>query len=228
MASINQVVSEVVHALGQPNNYALRENVRSLVIHTRNELIRHSMENHGYVDSVLQQRFKVSLQQVTDGEIVGSTKYVKRTTQKVPRPVRFTNNLPFLRVSNPGYFDSREIPYIKETTSRFREYLPGMKGIASYDYINDYVYIFPSYNNTENSQDPLYNLSDIIIEAPFEHPTEIDIKSGNGADYDYLNDDNEWLLPEDMIGQIKDIIFKRDLLQNRREDDEINNSIKMQ
>ena len=39
-------------------------------------------------------------------------------------------------------------------------------------------------------------------------------------------DENEYLLSEDMIGQIKDIIYKRDLLNNPRETDEIPKTIK--
>lgn len=35
--------------------------------------------------------------------------------------------------------------------------------------------------------------------------------------------DDEWLLPEDMIGIIKDTIFKRDLLLNERIDNEFEN-----
>ena len=41
-----------------------------------------------------------------------------------------------------------------------------------------------------------------------------------------IYDDNEWLLSEDMVGQIKDIIFKRDLLNQRHETDEIPSTIK--
>ena len=37
-------------------------------------------------------------------------------------------------------------------------------------------------------------------------------------EYDF--DDNEFLLPEDMIGNIKDIIFKRNLLNVARETNE--------
>ena len=42
------------------------------------------------------------------------------------------------------------------------------------------------------------------------------------SDYDDSEelDDNEFLLPEDMIGQIKDIIFKRNLLNVAREGNE--------
>lgn len=41
-----------------------------------------------------------------------------------------------------------------------------------------------------------------------------------------FTDENEWLLSEDMIGQIKDIIYKRDLLNTVRETNEIPNTIK--
>lgn len=230
MASLNQLVSEMAHSLGQPNNHALRENLRQLIIHTRNELIRHSMEQHGYVDSVLQQKFKVSLEKVNDWTGDYPEGYpqklkikVRRTTQKVPRPIRLTNNLPFTRVSTPGYYFNKEVPYIKETAARFRRYTPGLKGQVAYDYINDYIYLFPSENISAEQVD---KIDQIIIEAAFEHPTEVKKLSGEGEYYDFKEDDNEWFLPEDMIGQIKDIIVKRDLLNNHRETDEIPDTIK--
>ena len=68
MASLSQLVSEFVHSMKQPNNKALRENVKLLIIHTRNEVIRRSYENHGYVDKGLTQRYRVSLIDVNDGD----------------------------------------------------------------------------------------------------------------------------------------------------------------
>lgn len=228
MASINQLVSEMAHSLGQPNNHALRENLKYLIIHTRNEVIRHSYENHNYMDSGLMQRFKVSLTDVYDGEIeipeeliddIDVTK-VKRSTQKVPRPIRLTNNLPFNRVSSLGFETNREYPYIKETTARFRSSVPGLRGMPCYDYINGYIYIFPI-----NCKGIVAN--NIIIQSAFEAPTFIEVKNGETDEFTALTDNNEWLLSEDMIGQIKDIITKRDLLNNRRETDETPDVIKM-
>ena len=66
----------------------------------------------------------------------------------------------------------------------------------------------------------------IIIESAFEHPTPIDLENGVVSEDDVLFDNNEWLLPEDMIGQIKDIIYKRDLIENLRQTNEIPNTIK--
>ena len=226
MASIAQLVSEMAHAVKQPNNKALRENLKLLIIQTRNEIIRRSYENHSYIDKILTQKFKVSLNKVNDGDIKLPEEYgdiditkVKRTLQKVPRPVRLTNNLPFDRVSSVGFETSREYPYIKETTARFRSYVPGLCGMPCYDYINEYIYIFPPKckNFAQNA---------IIIESAFEHPNEISLLNGTETANSTWLDENEYLLSEDMIGQIKDIIYKRDLLNNVRETNEIPKTIK--
>lgn len=220
------LVSEFAHSLKQPNNKALRENIKLLIIHTRNEVIRRSFENHGFVDKGLVQRFKVSLTDVYDGEIelpegmedIDVT-LIKRSCQKVPTPVRLTNNLPFDRVSSVGYRSSREFPFIKETSARFRSSVPGLCGMPCYDYINGYIYIFPADNKA-------FELEKIIIESAFEHPTEIQIANNEVDNMDVLMEENEFLLSEDMIGQIKDIIYKRDLLSTVRETNEIPNTIK--
>ena len=226
MASIAMLVSEFAHSLKQPNNKALRENIKLLIVHTRNEVIRRSFENHGYVDKGLVQRFKVSLTDVYDGEIelpegmedIDVT-LIKRSCQKVPTPVRLTNNLPFDRVSSVGYRSSREFPFIRETSARFRSSVPGLCGMPCYDYINGYIYIFPTDNRA-------FELEKIVIESAFEHPTEIQITNKEVDSMDVLMEENEFLLSEDMIGQIKDIIYKRDLLSTIRETNEIPDTIK--
>lgn len=224
MASIAQLVSEFAHSLGQPNNQALRNNIKSLIIHTRAEVIRRSYENHNYIDKGLTQRYRVSLISVNDGDIElpnGVTvDKIKRTKQKVQRPVRLTNNLPFDRVSTVGYKTNREIPFIKETVARFRGSLPGMCGAISYDYINDYIYLYPASNNKA------LTLGAIVIESAFEHPNQIILENGDYDELDVALDDNEWVLSEDMVGQIKEIIYKRDLLNQVRQTDEVPNNIK--
>ena len=226
MASIAQLVSELSHSVRQVNNKALRENIKLLIIQTRNEVIRRSYENHGYTDKFLTQRFKVSLTSVNDGEIVLPEGYedtdiekVKRTLQKVPRPVRLTNNLPFDRVSSAGFKTNREFPFIKETSARFRSSVPGLCGMPCYDYINEYIYIFPVEGKS-------FDLNAIVIESAFEHPNEVSLLNGTLAPEDMWLDENEYLLSEDMIGQIKEIIYSRDLLSTVRETDEVPKAIK--
>ena len=226
MASIAQLVSEMAHAVRQPNNKALRENLKLLIIQTRNEIIRRSYENHGYVDKILTQRFKVSLTTVNDGDIELPEEYddyditkIKRTLQRVPRPVRLTNNLPFDRVSSAGFKTNREFPYIKETSARFRSAVPGLCGMPCYDYINEYIYIFPVDNKP-------FELDKIVIESAFEHPNEISVINGTVDEDKLWLDENEYLLSEDMIGQIKDIMYKRDFINIVRETNEVPKAIK--
>lgn len=221
MASISQLVSEIAHTVDRPNNQAVREQIKLLIIHTRNEVIRRSYENHSYVDKVLTQRYRVSLIDVNDGDIVtpegidvADITTIKRTEQIVPKPVRLINNLPFDRISTVGFKTNREIPFVKETTARFHDVLPGMCKLPRYDYINGYIYLFPASGRS-------IDFSKIIIEGAFEHPTPIDIDNGVTTEYDALLDENEWVLSEDMIGQIKELIYKRDLIANIKENNEI-------
>lgn len=226
MASIAQLVSEFAHTLGDPNNKPLRQHIKLIVAQTRNEVIRRSFENHGYVDRVLTQRYKVSLTEVNDGEIELPEGYdesditkIKRTLQQVPRPVRLTNNLPFDRVSSVGYKSNREFPFIKETSARFRSAVPGLCATPCYDYINGFIYLFPADNK------PIM-INKIIIESAFEHPTTIEMDNGLVDPMSILDESNEWLLSEDMIGQIKEIIMKRGLLTNIHRTNEIPNEVK--
>lgn len=226
MASISMLVSELAHSIKSPNNKAVRENLKLLIIHTRNEVIRRSYENHAYIDKGLVQRFKVNLVDVNDGEIIMPEGYedveidkIKRSAQKVPTPVRLVNNLPFDRVSSVGYRTSKEFPFIKETSARFRIHVPGLCAMPCYDYINGYIYIFPADNK-------YFDLQQIVIESAFEHPTEIQVANNEIDSFEAALDENEFLLSEDMIGQIKEIIYKRDLLSTIRETNEIPNTIK--
>ena len=226
MASIAQLVSEFAHTLGEPNNFGLKQHIKLIVAQTRNEVIRRSFENHGYVDRVLVQRYKVSLTDVNDGEIELPEGYddsditkIKRTLQKVPRPVRLTNNLPFDRVSSVGFKTNREFPFIKETSARFRSAVPGLCAMPCYDYINGFIYLFPSDNRA-------LTLNKIVIESAFEHPTTIEMDNGLVDPMSILDESNEWLLSEDMIGQIKEIILKRGLLNGNHRTNEIPNEVK--
>lgn len=222
MSSIAQLVSELAHTYGEPNNKALRQHIRQVISQTRNEVIRRSYENHNYVDRILVQRFKVSLTEVNDGELTLPEGYddvditkIKRTLQQVPRPVRLTNNLPFDRVSSVGFKTNREFPFIKETSARFRSAVPGLCATPCYDYINGFIYLFPAEGKT-------IDINKIIIEAAFEHPNTIELANGTITSEDVFYERNEWLLSEDMIGQIKEIIIKRGLLNKSHKTDEVN------
>lgn len=175
MSSINQLVSEIAHVAQEPNNNALRVAIKREIIHARNELIRKSYNNHSITDKVLQQRFRLSIIDIPDGDLQGTDglklPVIKRTVQKVPRPTRLPHNVPFHSVRTAGVNNPHEIPFAKEASARFNNFLPGMCNLATYDYINEYIYIRLSPSND------IVNLKNIVIESVFEYPHIIEIET---------------------------------------------------
>ena len=203
MASINQLVSEIAHSIQQANSVPVRRAIRLAVIHNRNKLIRQSFEKHNYIDKVVQQRFRISLINVPDADLPNSSDFdlpvIKRSAQRVPRPTRLDNNLPFLSVRTAGVDNPIEIAFVKEASSKFYKHLPGFCRNVTYDYINQYIYI-----NTINDAD-FKNLNSIIVESPFEYPIEITEEHIDG-NYNY-DDDDEFMISEDMIYDLKKLVL---------------------
>lgn len=207
MSSINQLVSEIAHSVKQPDSVPVRRAIKLGIIHGRNEAIRRSYGNHNYTDKILQQRFKLSLVDIPDGDLYGSkgiiTDIIKRTSMKVPRPTRLINNLPFHSVRTAGIRNTIEIAFVKEASARHYVNLPGFCPNITYDYINDYIYV------SSPVEGVLSNLGAIIIESVFEYPHLIQTETVEGKlDLDSVNDDDEFFLPEDMIGTVKKFILE--------------------
>ena len=204
MASINQLISEIAHSLQQADSVPVRRAIRLGVIHARNKLIRQSFEQHRFLDKSTQQSFKISLIDVPDGDVpsefAAGLLFVKRSSQRIPRPVRLNEDLPFRSVRTNGITNVQEIPYIKAASQRFYASLPGFCPNIAYDYINQYLYL-----NFINEPDYV-NIGAVIIEAAFENPFEISETHTEG-EYNY-SDDDEFIISEDMIGDIKKLVLE--------------------
>lgn len=220
MSSINQLVSEIAHVAQEPNNNALRVAIKREIIHARNELIRKSYNNHSITDKVLQQRFRLILIDIPDGDLQGTNDrklpVIKRTVQKVPRPTRLPHNVPFHSVRTAGINNPHEIPFAKEASARFNNFLPGMCNLATYDYINEYIYIRLSPSND------IVNLKNIVIESVFEYPHIIETETfaSKKTSNEFTIDDDEFLLPEDLVGAVKDMVYQRLHLEIHRQTNE--------
>jgi hypothetical protein len=220
MASINQIVSEIAQSVQGAYTVPVRRALKLAVVHARNELIRHSHSNHRYTDKVLQQRFRVTIIDVPDGDIngtkLGDVPTIKRTEQQVPRPTRLDNNLPFHSVRTAGVTNPIEIPFVKEASSKFYSHLPGICPNITYDYINDYIYI-------NVKQDELFaNLGSIIIESVFEKPELIPIETYDKG-LTTISDDDEYLIPEDMVNGLKKLALETYNIQIVRQTGEVPN-----
>lgn len=204
MASISQLVSEIAHSLQQPDSVPVRRGIALDIIHARNKLIRQSFEQHNLVDKVLQQRYNVTLIDCPDGDIADYEDLglgtIKRSKDRVPRPVRLTNGLPFLSVRTLGVENPVEIAYVPEASSKFYAKLPGFCSKITYDYINQYLYI----NILNNAN--FAELGKVVVESPFEVPFKLDDDhfdtKGN------YTEDSDFIISEDMVLDIKKLVIE--------------------
>lgn len=207
MSTINQLVSEIAHSVKQPDSIPVRKAIKLGIIHARNKLIRHSYTNHNYIDKGLQQRFRLELIDIPDGDLYNTSNVVddkiKRTKNKVPRPTRIANNLPFQSVRTAGVKNPIEIAFVREASSKYYAALPAMCPVVTYDYINDYIYI-----NTLNDT-IINNISCIIVESVFEYPHLIETETIDGVlDLSTVSDNDEFFIPEDMVDDIKKLVLE--------------------
>lgn len=216
MSSLNQLISELSNLVGQPNNIPLRRHLRQAIIHHRNELVRQSFNRHNYIDKQLWQRYKISLIDVPESDVVGVEfgERIKRSERKILKPVRFTDNLPLKSVRTLGARPI-EIAHVKQAGGQFYKSLPGMCAMPVYDLINYYLYI-----NYTNSRIDLTHLTQVVIEAPFEYPHLVPEETTEGQIEVPVDDNDEFLLPEDMIPQLKELILKRGIINIPHETNE--------
>lgn len=222
MASLNQLTSEIAHSVQAADNVPARRAIKLAIIHARNQLIRQSHEQHGYIDKSLKQRFRITVTDVPDGDINNTLNLnlstIKRSIQKVPRPTRLSNNLPFHSVRTAGVVNPIEIPFVQEASSKFYKNLPGFCPVITYDYINGFIYI-----NTTNAKQ-FNELGSIIIESVFEDPREYGIEyfDANGVGVNEVaNDNDEFLIAEDMVGSIKKLVLETYNAQIVRQTNEV-------
>lgn len=240
MPTLNQLTSEIAHSVQQADNVPAKRAIKLAIVHSRNQLIRHSYSNHNYMDRGLQQRFRCKVINVPDGDLVGfpnATK-IKRTENKVPRPVRLTNNLPFSAVRTIGVDNPIEIAFVRTAASKYYNDLPGFCPSVTYDYLNDYIYI-------DTTKNPILdNIEYITVEAAFEYPSlildnlfqdetfkELNLYDGISADIsDKLIEleDNEFLIPEDMVNDIKKLVLETLNAQIVRQTNEVPSQLKVQ
>ena len=87
--------------------------------------------------------------------------------------------------------------------------------VITYDYINEYIYV----NIQKDSA--LNNLGAIVIESIFEYPHIIETETVEGKlDINAIDDNDEFLLPEDMIDAIKQIVLEtwnKEIIRNTNE-----------
>jgi hypothetical protein len=191
--TLAQIASQICSALDRQTDYILEERVKDLVINERNMLVHREIDKYGVNEAYIQP-YNATLITVnaSNDPLVPSSYTLLRTTNKIPLPIRYQSDVPFVFV---GSLDRRLAfsymrPYLMDSMRTLR--LIG--NATKYFYTNEYIYIF---NNSK--------LSEILIEAVF---TKLDVTQATDDPTGFLyQDDMEFPLAGDMLNTvIQDII----------------------
>ncbi len=194
MPSLNQIADTIIDRLNQPFNTMLRERKKFEVKYWRAEFIRQSVEKNGLSYEFIQP-FETDLTKVDKADtcIANINCPVLRTKNKIPKPVRLKDDVPFKYVGELGgnnsysYTELEELPFTlsnKYTAKSIR-----------YNYTNGYIYVF---NNTK--------LKFISIQGIFTNPELI-----NSCSNLCYNDDMEFPIADDMLRSIIEGIVNEEL-----------------
>lgn len=190
MPSINNIVQLVAGRLNRPFSEFLKAEIKPLFISELALLLRRSIDANG-IDTQQLRGFTVALKEVPINDIIGITSNSKvlRSVNKIPIPIRYKTPTPFVSVSTLktetgtniilGYVPSAQVEYVKE--------LPYIGETMTYDYINEYLYVF----NTNK-------ISNVKIVAPIIDYSRIIDETNDGRNIPF-DDDTELPYPQDLI-----------------------------
>lgn len=198
MATLRQVVSEVIDSLGRPFDKMLYERVKSSIMNECVVWVRRSINKDG-LDNLFKQSYvaEVSLVDSADNPIKDSSVKILRTDNKIHQPIRYDGDDPFTYVGSVTWDNSFIFiqPYQYKTFSKH----PMTGKAILYSYLNGYIYI---YNSTLIDQ--------IGIEGIYVDPREVIESNENNLGLG-LDDDMEFPFPADLIQLAKSNILKAEL-----------------
>ncbi len=205
MATLNQIVTEILDITNRPHDTLFKERLKLTFKHERSTLIRQALNKYNDV-TLFKQRYTVAISTSTLSDSLTNTTStgVRRTTNKIYKPIRYNTDVPFNFVGSDSgtvsylYTELSELPYISE--------LPNNALAIRYTYRNEYIYIY-------GSESTLASINYISIESPLELPESViptQTYSDTQAETIY-NDDMEFPIPDDMIQDIKNRILSGEL-----------------
>lgn len=188
MATLNTLAYQVTSSFDRGEDILFLERIKDLIIQTRNTFVHREADKYGVNDRYIQPYLaNLILVNSSIDEIIISRFEVLRTENKIPAPIRYQSDTPFVFV---GSLD-RMIPfrYMKPYIMKFNRTLHLIGSAICYFYTNQYVYIW---NNTK--------LEKVLIEAPYE---QLDVtKDTNDPTGLYYKDDMEFPLAGDMLNAV--------------------------
>jgi len=188
MATLNTLAHQVASSFDRETDLLFIERLKELIINTRNLFVHREIDKYGvnyvYVQPYIAELIKVnaSLDSTIDSKFE-----LLRTSNKIPRPLRFQTDVPFVFVGSVDrMIGFRSIkPYILKASRSLRN----IGNAICYFYSNEYLYIW---NNTK--------LTRVLIEAVYE---KLDVTYGyNDSTGLCYEDDMEFPLAGDMLNDV--------------------------
>jgi len=201
MASLNQYGEEIIESVGLPFDIPLFTRAKDLFKQARAERIRQSIERNG-VDEIFVQKYIAKLIKVDniDDCQVQSGCLIMRTENKIPKPIRYKSDSPFIFVGSPTA--NKEYLHVKGFTSKFVQHTRFVYKKITYEYIDEYLYLRGN-----------KLIKRVRIDSPYESPELVMPDCNGGICY---TDDMEFPISADMANSIiKEIISTGILLANK-------------
>jgi hypothetical protein len=193
MATLNTLSQHIASSFDRDTDVLFIERIKDLIIQTRSFFIHREIDKYGINEQYIQP-YDAELELVNASELTGITSKstLLRTTNKIPTPVRYQSDVPFVFVGSADRLIT--FRYIKPYVMRYIRSLPLIGNSICYFYINGYVYI---YNNTK--------LERVLIDAVYNSLDVTESEDSTGICY---KDDMEFPLAGDLLNAVIDEVTR--------------------
>jgi len=207
MQTLNKIAQNIADSLGKPFDVLLRERIKYTVKYYRAEFIRQDIERNG-ISSHFLQTFTTELVKADKADtcLVNVNCTILKTKNPIPSPVRVKGEL-FKYIGDAGYKQAYTYRQLEEL--QYSEYNKYTSKVKSYDYKNDYIYVF---NTTK--------VKYITIQAVFEFPEEVNTVCS--VTKECYTDDSKFPISSDMIRRITVGLLSSELRMLNISDKEVN------
>jgi hypothetical protein len=200
MTTYNKIADEIAGALSRPFDAMFKQRVKTVFKHELARMLRQSMDKHG-LDRQLVQRYTAELQEVDEADT--SVKHdciALRTVDKIYKPIRWNTVEAFTFVGMGN------IPFVYRhgvESVRFSPFLFLTGKSTSYDYRNEYIYVYGG-----------KRFKNVTIESVFEDMAEIvaiDTEEKLSKSRPTCTDDMVIPVPGDLVQLVKERLLSGEL-----------------
>jgi hypothetical protein len=207
MATLNHIVTQLADALNRPTDGPFKKRLKELVIQEFAMFVSRSITKYGIDDEFVLSYLITELRLVTtiNGKTLARPYY--QTVNKIPRPLRYSSNCPFIYVGE----EDGDVPYSyrKISSRKFTNILPNVGAGPSYDFSEDRLQLWNLPNVIITPADPLANPPTDAVIAPktllvLQVPSDPRLSQTPDVFKDFVfDDDREFPITQDMVQQIK-------------------------